>query len=104
MAVLALASAWAAACTFPTVEYEPPCSGGSMCSDPGEDCVRDARQVLQTCQAECKPSDPPDCRTKCGAAAETTRDGCVTQCVSCALSVADCHNASAACEASVPQL
>jgi hypothetical protein len=92
--------AFAAACTFPDVDYAGAggsCPGLSPCTDAASSCAASANSAYATCMAGCHGS--MGCLDNCDKDHTTALSTCDATCTSCAPQ--GCSSAMAACQTAV---
>lgn len=94
LAALVAALGAGAGCSFPTVSYEEPCSGGAACALETDKCASTARQQRTVCDTKCH--EDAACLSGCASAETADLSQCVIACEGCALTQG-CHNSEDAC-------
>jgi hypothetical protein len=96
LAITLFTSLGAASCTFPTVEYSPPCEVPANCAKTVGKCASLAQSARMICNSECTPGKGP-CNS-CAAQYDMDVSVCLDQCETCS-EANGCDSSSAACSA-----
>jgi hypothetical protein len=96
-ASIVAAALLAASCTFPSVDYEPPCDVPSACDKDVDSCAKQASLQRDTCLAKCKGGMVETCEDACRSDYHAALSACLAQCEDCSLQQG-CANSTQSCK------